>query len=79
MLNEDLLLSAKMLNIQNMLNVLGRIRRQCGLSLNLPKTQHIQHVSRKKHTLIQHGAPEFNIFNISPERMRFFEKSRSFC
>ena len=66
----------------NMLNVLGKTWGTPPFSSSSPPNiqhiQHIQHFCRKKHILIQHGAPEFNIFNISPERSTFSQKNASF-
>ena len=53
MLNQNVLKTAEMLNILNMLNVFGRTRRKGGFAQALPKTFNIFNISPERSTFSQ--------------------------
>ena len=59
----------------------GRARRQKGGGVPRLSPKHSTYSTfpLKEAHFYSTSPPEFDIFNISPERMRFFEKSHSFC
>ena len=73
-LAENMLLSAEMLNMLNMLKYFASSWCQTGptRAKTIQHIQHIQHFSRKEHIFRTWDPTWFNIFNISAERSTFW-------